>query len=499
MRASVLVAAAACAFALAASFAGCGGGEAEQAAGAGGQSASDASFEDGRDAPSVWDHSPPEAAPVTRCKLGTGADPVALCTQKLVLLSLHEAAMLPGVGVASGWNPKTLAPDTIDGGGVAHDLHDDVAYGAAVARYHASAAYYGDTEATAVLDADLKALAGVVSAVLSPLPDEYGGELYFDLRAMAVGLRRLNRDDQAEGIDALAEAYARSIHDVHFRALGGAVDAGADAGAPVEDGVLGRAMGDDVVYEPARVATGALALLDLASRRASAEPASAAAWRRAARASFEHLWARAREPKTGMFFRALVATAGAGADSLVPFPAPGDALLTDVQARAALAFLRAQDLIDTSGPALAELSSLPLLERAGATIAAMNAAPKLWDDARGGYFAGWVPSSSALLDDKPTRANALLFAALHRWHVMGSSPYAEQIKPLRSLLTSRTPPHTGFFSAVTDQTGYFESVPAHFDLDGEDADAGAAGRSYSSAAVAAAAEGFEEQWFGLPK
>jgi hypothetical protein len=437
----------------------------------------------------------PDAGTTAACTLDNGTDPVGLCIQKLVLGAEHQAAFDAARGLAQSWDATTFAPDTDAMSLALHDPHDDAAYAASAARYHQSAVTYGDTELTGQLDADLIALAPTLATELTPAPAEYAGELYRDLRVAAGGLRYVDRDDLAASLDVVAEAYGRAIFDAHYAAL-----AAEDGG--VTDAVLGTPSGGATAYAPADVATGALALLDLAVRHATDEPAHAASWQGAAAAALDHLHLRARDAGTGMYFRALVTSADPDHDALAPAPPegpPADALLSDVQARVALALLRAQDLLDTNPTALKSLAAYPFEQRAEEAIAALDApTPSLWDATGTGYAEGWVPSTATLLDDKPTRANALMLAALHRAGLMGNTPFAARTKALRPLLLARMPAHTGLLDVLQDQDGYLRTAPASFDFTGGDAGDAPRARSYFSSAISAAVEGLSEQWYGLP-
>ena len=150
---------------------------------------------------------------------------------------------------------------------------------------------YGDNEITAAVTGDMLALAPTLVAELSPPPAGYAGELYWDLRTTAGGYRFLGRDDLADATDAIADAYGRAIHTTFYTKL-----AGGDGGA--SDGVLGTPVaGGATAYAPGDVATGALALIDLAAARHATGRADAnaahLAGRRDRRRS-RHLDARAR-------------------------------------------------------------------------------------------------------------------------------------------------------------------------------------------------------------
>ncbi len=421
--------------------------------------------------------------------LDNGSSPVELCIQKLVLGALHEAAFVEDRGVLASWDSTTFVPDKDDGGAPLHDVHDDVAFGAAINAYGLSATRYGDTELTPTLDQDLIHLVPTLKKELATLPDEYSGELYMHLRGVAVGLRYLNQNDDANAMDQIADAMGRAIFG-HFVPLA------------ANDGVLAQ-NAIDRDYAPADVATGALALLDMAVRHTADDAANAVKWADAAQASLDHIYARGREPIRKMYFRLLVPSAAAEKDDLSPrAPAPQDVLTTDASGTVALALLRAGELTANNKGALPKLVSYPFVARANEAIASVNAAPSLYDAARTGYMEGYVPSTATLLTNKPTRANALLFAAIHRANVADVSPYASQLKPLRTVMAARSPSNVSLLTSGGAQNAYFQAVSKDFGLLSSDGGAGAGSvprpNSYASAAILIAVEGFNEQWVGVP-
>jgi hypothetical protein len=450
----------------------------------------------------------PEAGPVISCHLDNMADPVAFCTQKLVLRNEHAAAYDAKRGIAQSWSSATFAPDVDASQMVLHDPRDDAAFGAAVGRYLNSANTYGDDEITLTLEIDIVNLVPTLVAEMTPPVAGYAGDLYLDLRTMASGLRITDRNDLALQIDALAEAYGRAIYTTSFVTLG------------ASDAVLGTPTTGDAgaatTYSPGDAATGAYALADLAQRHASDEPANAAAWQSGAALVFAHLDSRARDPATGLYYASLVTSADPDHDALAPAAAttpdgapapPADALLTDVAARVTMALLRTQDLATNQATALPALAAAPLEAHAEALLGALDKTPQsLWDATLGGYFAGWVPSTAQLLTDKPTRANALLLGAIHRASVMGNGPDETRLMPLRKLLAGITDPdspevttpNTSLMSVVTNQNGYFLQVPPNFNFMGVDAGGDIREKSYFSSANAAAVEGLSELWFGVP-
>lgn len=432
---------------------------------------------------------PPDDASKRACKLDNGTDPVGLCIQKKVLRGQHEAAF-SSQGVVASWDSLSFAADKGDGGVALHDLHDDVAYGASIALYHTSSGRYGDTEYTQTLDADLLKLVPILETELKTLPQEYGGELYAQLRLVAAGLRYVDRNSDADAIDVLADAYGRAIYKAHFFPIG------MGDGGPL-DGILAS---DAVTleYAPADVVTGALALLDMAQRHALDDAASAAAWQTAARLSIDHVVVRAHEPVTKMYLRSLRVVPGGTKDDSSHAPAPADLVLSDVAATIALALTRAQDLVTKNPTALSKVSTYPFEVHAEEAIASLNAAPPLWDAMGLGYMEGYVPSTTTLLTGKPTRTNALMFAAIHRANLTGTTPFGPQLKPLRTLMLERVPPNTTFFSLDGNQSGYFLKVSKGFAFAANDAGLEPRAKSYFSAAASAAVEGLNEQYFGVP-
>ena len=452
----------------------------------------------------------PDGGPKAVCTIQNGADPVGLCTQKTVLSDEHKVAFKAMTGVAQSWDSFSLEPDVDPSGNVFHDPRDDAAYAAACARYHHSATVYGDTKLTATLDADLVALGSLLPTEITPTTGGYAGELYFDLRTAAVGLNTLPvPTTTVTTVDMLAETYGRAIHDTSYVALGSIVVDGGDGGGGM-DGVLGTpAAGGGTAYAPADAATGAYALVDLAVRHAADAPASAATWQAAAASVLAHLDARARDPSTGLYYASLVTSADPDHDALAPAQAggpPADALLTEVNARIALAYIRAGELATTNATAVPAIAALPLEKRAEALLSALDTTPQdggaeaggLWDTTVGGYFTGWVPSTKQILTDKPTRGNALVMAAIHDASVYSFyAPDPGRVATLRGLFTVATKnPIPSFINSILGQLGYFLSVPQTFAFA---ADAGTSGRqmSYFSSANTSAVEGLSELWVGI--
>jgi hypothetical protein len=490
-------------------------------------------------------------ANVVKCTLDNGSDPVGLCAQKVVLQGELFAAM-SDAGVAAAWDSLTGTLAT-DGGARVHDFHDDAALGAALANYLYASELYGDTE---ILDQAGQALVRIAETILAELPKppaEYDGALYFNLRAMVVGLHAITADDDANKIAALADAYGASIYGF-FHAFGasplpdaGANDAGdasaadagdldaasdaaptdaapADAGGPdaalsgtgiggfpANDGILGVPSADQYAYDTASAVTGARALLDMAVLHKSDDAsANAALWQQAAGAVLDHVWRRARDPQTALYYTSLVTSADPVHDTVATPAAggPSDFLDTTVQATVALAYLRAHDLADANTGLITSITAATLDARGEDVIARLNATPQpLWDpstvgssDAGSGYFEGYTPSTGTVVKTKPVRGNALLFAVLHRANVISGNAIAlRQLLTMRAIVLNQTPANTSFLTQLPNQNSYLLRTSPRFGFVTGDNDAAAPGATlYVSAANHSACEGLNEQWVGLP-
>jgi hypothetical protein len=470
---------------------------------------------------------PLDTGPVKHCTLDNGSDPVALCTQKLLIQDWHDAAFAKATGVAESWSSDSFLPDKDASGAVYHVPSDDLGYALSLARYQLSAARYGDTEIDGFVRDQLTQIMTLVNAELTTAPDDYDGELYALARNTAGALRAVGRSTDAGKLDVLADAIGASIL-AHFHPLvspspggdagpdagDGGSDAGdatvadtsvadtkadsdaADVGPPLGDGILGvPASGGGFTYSTASVATGAFALIDMATHHAD-DKAAVDRYQRAAASSLEHIFRNAREPATGLYYRTLVASDGV-ADTLAAAPTPNDLLSSDVQATVALSLSRAQELVTANKALFPVIAGYPFDAHAAAALASANGTHSLWDDAgTKGYFDGWVPSTGEVQTHKSTRANARMFAALHRISLTIGTPLSSQGKALRTVLVDTTPLHVGLLSIVESQVGWFTSVPAAFDWGAEGT--GPREKSYFSAANIAAFDALWEQWFGLP-
>jgi hypothetical protein len=221
----------------------------------------------------------------------------------------------------------------------------------------------------------------------------------------------------------------------------------------------------------------------------------------AAVSTVAHLLARARDPKTGLFYRALVTSTDPDHDALVDLGdgSPSDLASSDVQALVGLSLSRIAE-IAAGPPLLPDLDALGLDARGDDVLAALRAANvPLWDANDRGFVLGWSPSSGALVDWKSTRSNAFLLALVHRSNVRGNAKFAADQAPLRSLLVDRKPLHSSLLSSVASQQGYFRAVPAGYDFATADAAAPFEREtSYFASAITDACEALDEMWLGLP-
>jgi hypothetical protein len=509
---------------LGAQTSGCNGGIDDSGADAGADVAvDDDSGQDGALPPAL-----PDDSSVLSCNVNAGEDFIDFCFQKQVLTTEH-AFFSPDAGIASSWNATTGNVNK-DGGVVVHDFHDDVAYGSSLSMYAISAQTYGDSQiAATVVTPDLNALAPLVEAELATLPASYEGELYMRLRRLAQGLNFIQDTTDGAKVDAIAEAYGRAIYATYFHALtpeagdagsdgggedGGGEDAGEDAGiaAPLGDGILGVPVGDGgIQYDVDQAASGALALVDLASRHQTDDPTDSAKWARGAGSVFSHLYARARHV-SGLYYADLVTSSDPGHDALASVVTPNDALLSETQASVAVSLMRASAIVQNS--TLLALSSFPFTSQVGSPLSGMagvapdgGAGLSLWDptptadttnacallsgDAAlactgSGFFIRYVPGTGLDNSAKTLRANALAFEAIHRTLLVGSAAGIDY-EPLTALFESQQGVNASFISAAFDQTAYPPEVAANLTI---------LGGSFTVQADAYAIEALTEQWVG---
>jgi hypothetical protein len=475
----------------------------------------------------------PDVVPMASCALvSSGLDPISFCTQKAALSQELQQAYSANLGVQASWDSTTGLPNVDDAGAPLHDFHDDLAFGEQITNFHLSASRYGDNELSPLLDDVLVPLAKVVEAELSPLPAEYTGETYTRLRAIASGLRLINENTEASKVDALADSYGRAIFTSFAQTLPtGNPDAGAGDGGDAGDAATGDAalnVGDNVVlgvrvsggavaYRPADVATGAYALIDMSIRHVADDPSSSVAWQSAAVRSLSHLLARGRDA-SGLFYGSLVTSSDPGHDALAALPGyPSDALLLDTQATIALALTRCQAAVNGVAGLSSAVTTFQYSATADVLMAQMSglqgSTVNLWDGPVNanattgfGYMEGWVPSTGTLLTNKPTRGNALVYAALH--HVEGDLSTAGivtwQVKFLGAALTQTTPPNSSLLSVVPLQTAYLAAASKDFKLAslgppdaGADAGIVFGANSYTAKATNATCEAMNEFWYGF--
>jgi hypothetical protein len=432
---------------------------------------------------------------------------------------------------------------------VVHSAGDDVAYGAALAAYAASAAAYQDTQINAIVKSDLASIAHLVETELTTLPADYDGALYLHLRRFAAGLRAAGLAD-ADPIDKLAVSYGTAIYTTYFHTLtqATALDGGADGAATEDaggvdagsasDGILGVSSGGGIAYRADSAASGALALLDMAERAASgtvsavdagvdatalANPALASAWSQAANLVFTHLLGRARDT-SGLYFTQLLTSGDAGHDTVTD----DGAFTTETQGAVALSCARAGSLLTAT--AVGGLTAKPFVDQALAILNVMQTSPILWDDVTttatfkacnspatplptcgSGYFAGTDSTRTVFDTRKSSVANARLFAALHRASLLGALAESSNIIPMTALFVQ---PQGGaasgsfddnFYTQVAGQGACVHYVTENFSLT-EFADGGSVedggpadplARYYSTLATTEAIEALNDQWLGL--
>jgi hypothetical protein len=218
--------------------------------------------------------------------------------------------------------------------------------------------------------------------------------------------------------------------------------------------------------------------------------------------SFEHLHTRARAA-SGAYYRLLVPGVAPDRDDLsLRAPSPQDLLATETTGTVALALLRASDLV-TNNAALAPVANVAgyaFIDRANAALASMHGTPSFYDSEKGGYFEGVLAGTGAPLANKPTRANAVMLAALHRATALRVSPYTKQAKAQRTIVGATSPIGAGLLATSSDQSAYFELVAKDFsgppsDLDGS---FDPHPNSYVSAASLVAIDALNDGWFGYP-
>jgi hypothetical protein len=462
----------------------------------------------------------PEAS-VHNCLLSNaeaGADPVLLCSQETALLNLLQDAYTIGTGVAPGFS--TQSPYTATS---PHAWQDDLGLAASLGAFQCSALVYGDTEYLSMFDtvlADLgKVLPGEVMTTGS-----YDGEIYFRLREAAQAFVQVGGASAAATLNQMADAFARTLQTSFVHAVPLQPDAGSgDAGSATATviGVLDSNM--TVSYAPSQAVMAAAALLDMAVRYSADAGADGALWQASANGALAYVWARGRDPVTGLFYQALVTSADPGHDQLDTGMYANDALLSDVQGSVVLGLARAQAAASALGadggaaPYAAEVATLvTALDTAGLfngqTTAPQGATPPAPPAA---WLQGLVPSLGLTLTNQTTASAALLLGGMVRAQSLGgSAAFGWQLSGLSQALDFTSPlgvpwpPGSNLASVVTDMLGdptqvaYLTSVSKTwgwaqaFSPTGADAGLDPGAMSYSTAAVNAMVEGATQLWAG---
>jgi hypothetical protein len=474
------------------------------------------------DAPTVV----PEAS-IHDCILTTAdggtADPVLLCSQETALLNLLTNAYTTGTGVSPGFSsqmPFTATPG--------HAWQDDLGLAASLGAFQCSALAYGDTMYLGMFDGVLADLGKRLAAEVV-LTGSYDGELYFQLRNAAQGFTLTGSASVAAALDALADGYARTLQTTYVQTVQVAFPAdgglGLDAGATTAT-VIGTPASGAVAYAPAQAVMAAAALLDMAARYESSGDAGAdvALWQASATGALAYLWARARDPVTGLFYQALVTSADPGHDAPGTGMFANDALLSDVQGPIVLGLARAQtaasalavDGGSAAAPYAAQIEALvTALTTAGlfngATTAPQGGGPAV----PAAWMQGLVPSLGQTLTNQTTASNALLMGGYARGQSLGAAGAwsYEAAGAIEALDFSSPngvawPPNTNLVSVVTDKLGDVIQVaylpaasrgwswPQAFSPSGTDAGLAPDAMSYGTAAVNAMVEGATQLWYG---
>ena len=438
-------------------------------------------------------------------------DPVLLCSQQTALGFLLANAYKSGTGVMSTWSASMPYA-----AGSVHRWQDDVGLAAAIGDFHCSSEAYGNNITTGTFDSTLPDLAGVLTKELSPVPSDYDGAIYFRLHSASLAYSYVNDSVTAPALNAVAEAYARAIQTTFTGTvtLPVAVDGGAEGGIPdgsAADGSSEAAAGDagpndagtgggttvtligtpgtggTVAYEPAKSVMAAAALLDMARLHVTDGDAGAdvATWEATALGTLAYVWARGRDPVTGLFYASLVTSSDPGHDALGTATPANDVLLTDVQGPIVLGLARAYSAATALSLAATDAGlSVPNYPAWGnAIIAAMSAPPaSLFDGIQfmsdagdptapappGAFLEGYVPSTGATLTNKTVLGNALLFAGSVRTGIVAASPLSYENNGMRWALsetvpasialhigyaTTPWPANTNLYSVIVDNTG----------------------------------------------
>jgi hypothetical protein len=450
---------------------------------------------------------PPDTGPTVHCQLSDMSDPVALCTEKIVLRAILDFGIYTkGQGMPATYDSSSLAP------GTDHSWQSDLGLASSIASYHCNSGVYGDDEITPRLDALLPDVGALLETELSPLPADYDGETYFRLRNTQYGLEIVADVADENKVAAIADAYGAAIQSAYAQNVPAIADGGGGPGV-----VLGTPANGAVAYEPAKAVMGAAALLDMALVHAADADAGSlpAQWQATATAVLAYVAGRARDPVTGLYFDSLVTSGDPGHDAL----AAGDPgiLDTDTQAAIVLGLARAQDLLaqlqgqgDAGTAVDGGLPSLPYAQAANDLVTALNTA-NLWQGpsdhtsaSPGAFMEGLLPGG-AIETNQTTDGNAFLLGGFHRVSYALGSSFGYELKQMRAALVQAQPANSSLFSIVQTgpgQVGYLRAGSQSWGLAIDfAADGGAGGQEqgatlYRTDAMAAMIEGFTQLWRG---
>ena len=281
---------------------------------------------------------------------------------------------------------------------------------------------------------------------------------------------------------------------------GPAFDAGdgGDGGAPLDDGIIGTVGSGVATYVTVDAAVAALALLDLASRHTTDNPAQATIWERDAIEALDHLYLHARDA-SGFFYSG--GTTGSGAGSAdVPSDVAGSGgytFTTDVQGRVAEVFLQAADLA-AANTALALANAYPLGTEGETVFKVLLGTPSLYDGAAQGFYAALTPASGTVDKTKTVVSNAALVGFLGDDRLLGTSTTSTQQYleltggsladgGVAGGILANTLPGKGFLGLTLGQTAYLPVATASF------APVAAADQNYTSRDTSAALDALARQ------
>lgn len=500
---------------------------------------------------------PPLDAQTHNCDLGMingNSDPVLLCSQETALQYTIQFAYKTGAGVAHGFDTQSPYGPTST-----HVAQDDLALVDSIGAYHCSAGYYGNSIYTGAWDKDLADLATTLMGEMGSLTQGYDGETYFQLRNAAQAFYQVNDQTNGAAMNAAALAFAQQIVSSSVRTVsaplppapavdGGAAeagpsDAGAGEGGSVGDGgtgtggtitaqLVGTLNGDGTVtYSPAKSAMAAAALLDEAALLAIAPDAGvdASTWQGIAASTLAYLWARGRDPVTGLFYESVTTSMATTGDTPAGTTYTADALLTDVQGTVVLGFSRAlaatnalaANTVDASADAGSPVAAYKL--QIEALVTAMTGAG-LFDGQTtmptgatgappGAFMEGLIPSTGVKLTNMTTLGNARLMGGYARAKSLGvPTAWSWELAGIRAAVAFGPTllPHTNMVSVVTGaqnsiaQLSYLTAVSQAWDFapgfsaGGTDGGLAPGAKTYDTAAMNAIIEGLSQYWYESP-